>query len=80
MADYEEIMRSCTDSIALWLDGSDLADEPPDAFQLERYGHRQAIAVATDAPDNESAAQSLQHWFTDRLTVDPGVPGGGVLR
>jgi hypothetical protein len=74
MDNFEGIGESCTDSIRAWISGDDTGGSP-DLFRDQRYSSSEARKVATDAPDFVNAAALLQAWFTDRLTVDPGVNG-----
>ena len=47
----------------------------PDMFRLQRFSNAEARKLAAEAPDFVQAASLLQAWFTDRLTVEPGVAG-----
>jgi hypothetical protein len=71
--DVDDFRESVTSSVIIWLSGDD--DVAPGPFALERYGRREVARVAADAESLEEAAIAVREWFTDRLTVDPGVPG-----
>jgi hypothetical protein len=71
---FEGIGESCTNAIRAWIGDAESGDEP-DLFRLQRYSRAEARRMAADAADFVQAAALLQAWFTDRLTVDPGVPG-----
>lgn len=71
--DVQEYSRAATSSVKLFLAGDD--DEPAGGFAVQRYGRSEARAVAKAADTLDQAATDLEAWFTDRLTVDPGIPG-----
>lgn len=76
MDNFEGIGESCTDAIRRWLADADAdAGDRPGEYLDRRYSSAEARKVANEAPDFVAAAALLQAWFTDRLTVDPGVPG-----
>lgn len=74
MGNFEGIGESCTGAIRAWIVDDDLGRDP-DLFRLQRYSSAEARKMAREANDFVQAAAHLQAWFTDRLTVDPGVPG-----
>jgi hypothetical protein len=74
MDNFEGIGESCTNAIRAWI-GDDGTGASQDIFRDQRYSISEARRVATDAPDFVAAAALLQAWFTDRLTVEPGVTG-----
>jgi hypothetical protein len=71
---FEGIGESCTNAVRAWI-GEAEAGTDADLFRLQRFSRFEARKVAAEAPDFVQAASLLQAWFTDRLTVDPGVPG-----
>lgn len=74
MGNFEGIGESCTEAIRRWISGADRGIDP-DLFRLQRHSSAEASKLACEAEDFVQAAALLQAWFTDRLTVDPGVPG-----
>jgi hypothetical protein len=74
MENFEGIGESCTDAVRRWLVDTD-AGNAPGGYKDQRYSSSEARRVATEAHDFVEAAAMLQAWFTDRLTVDPGLPG-----
>jgi hypothetical protein len=71
---FEGIGESCTDAVRRWLVDADAGYTPGESND-PRYSRSEARRVATGARDFVAAAAMLQAWFTDRLTVDPGLPG-----
>ena len=74
MDNFEGIGESCTNAVRAWLGGSGSGTDP-DMFRLQRFSNTEARKLAAEAPDFVQAASLLQAWFTDRLTVEPGVAG-----
>jgi hypothetical protein len=77
MSRLEALTKSLTDCVRLWLFAP---DDPDGGFAVQRYGRGEARQIASEADNIEDAARSLENWFIDRLTVDPGIPGpfGGL--
>lgn len=73
MHDRDDLAAPATTAVRMWLAGED--DEPAGGFLVQKYGRDEARRVATEPALSEDAARQLRDWFTDRLTVDPGVPG-----
>lgn len=71
--DPATLTETVTDSVRLWLADED--DGAAVSLLARRYGPAGACQAALDADDLDEAAHALRSWFTERLTVDPGVPG-----
>lgn len=74
MGNFEGIGESCTNAIRVWI-ADDKPGLDPDLFRVLRLSSAEARKLAREADDFVQAAALLQAWFTDRLTIDPGVPG-----
>jgi hypothetical protein len=74
MSAIEEVRDSCTGCVRMWLDNPRFKSSGPDSFAFINNSNDEVRRLVIDAPHDE-AADVLERWFTDRLTVDPGVPG-----
>ena len=74
MENSDEIGESCTNAILNWINGAETGTDP-DHFPLQRHSSAEVRRLALGSPDFLSAAELLHAWFTDRLTVEPGVRG-----
>jgi hypothetical protein len=74
LGNFEGIGESCTNAIRDWI-ADDKPRHDPDLFRVQRLSNAEVRKLACEADDFVQAATLLQAWFTDRLTIDPGVPG-----
>jgi hypothetical protein len=62
-----------TSSVRLWLAGGD--DDGSPASAKGRRARAEARRAALDAADLAGAAEALESWFVDRLTLESVRPG-----